>query len=75
MGVCQIKVALTLFVCFQVFAETLFRSAFRQTKIPLSRDFALVCRGGGIRTPEPREGLSVFKTDAFNRSATPLCFG
>jgi hypothetical protein len=25
---------------------------------------------GGIRTPEPREGLPVFKTGAINRSAT-----
>jgi hypothetical protein len=25
---------------------------------------------GGIRTPGPRKGTSVFKTDAFSRSAT-----
>lgn len=30
------------------------------------------CRGGGIRTPDPREGMPVFKTGAINRSATPL---
>ena len=27
--------------------------------------------GGGIRTPDTREGMPVFKTGAFNRSATP----
>lgn len=27
--------------------------------------------GGGIRTPGPREGTSVFKTDAIDHSATP----
>jgi hypothetical protein len=27
--------------------------------------------GGGIRTPETLSGLTVFKTAAFNRSATP----
>ena len=27
--------------------------------------------GGGIRTPGTREGTSVFKTGAFNHSATP----
>ena len=30
------------------------------------------CRGGGIRTPGPREGSPVFKTGAINRSTTPL---
>ncbi len=30
--------------------------------------------GGGIRTPGPREGTSVFKTDAFDHSATPPIF-
>jgi hypothetical protein len=29
-------------------------------------------RGGGIRTPGPREGSPVFKTGAINRSTTPL---
>jgi hypothetical protein len=27
--------------------------------------------GGGIRTPETLSGLTVFKTAAFNHSATP----
>ena len=31
-------------------------------------------RGGGIRTPGPREGSPVFKTGAINRSTTPLYF-
>jgi hypothetical protein len=30
--------------------------------------------GGGIRTPEALAGLTVFKTAAFNRSATPPAF-
>src|SRR5262249_15985839 len=30
-----------------------------------------ICVGGGIRTPETLAGLTVFKTAAFNRSATP----
>lgn len=29
------------------------------------------CGGGGIRTPGPRKGSLVFKTSAFNHSATP----
>ncbi len=29
------------------------------------------CGGGGIRTPDTRKGMLVFKTSAFNRSATP----
>ena len=31
-------------------------------------------RGGGIRTPGPREGSPVFKTGAINRSTTPLFY-
>ncbi len=33
----------------------------------------IFCRGGGIRTPGPRERSPVFKTGAINRSTTPLC--
>jgi hypothetical protein len=32
-----------------------------------------VSGGGGIRTHETLAGLPVFKTGAFNRSATPPC--
>ncbi len=38
---------------------------FRIVKIQFSR-------GGGIRTPGTRKGSTVFKTAAFDRSATPL---
>ena len=31
----------------------------------------IVGGGGGIRTPDTREGMLVFKTSAFNHSATP----
>ena len=31
----------------------------------------MLCGGGGIRTPEGCDTLLVFKTSAFNRSATP----
>lgn len=33
--------------------------------------FLNCCGGGGIRTPGTLTSTSVFKTDAFNRSATP----
>jgi hypothetical protein len=49
-------------------------SRHARQKNPLLRAF-LLCRGGGIRTPDPREGMPVFKTGAINRSATPLGFG
>ncbi len=44
----------------------------RPTKTPQLAGFGLGCRGGGIRTPGPREGSPVFKTGAINRSTTPL---
>ena len=44
-----------------------------ETKNPDLRPGFLCCRGGGIRTPGPREGSPVFKTGAINRSTTPLC--
>ena len=46
---------------------TLHKKALRANALKAS-----TCRGGGIRTPGPREGSPVFKTGAINRSTTPL---
>ncbi len=43
----------------------------KQQRADPGRPVRLLCGGGGIRTPGRLSPTSVFKTDAFNRSATP----
>ena len=47
------------------------RRRFAPTIFLVQKPFSKVCGGGGIRTPGPRKGSPVFKTGAFNHSATP----
>jgi hypothetical protein len=59
------------FLCGTLGSENAVHAGFSRRRAQFSLHRRLACGGGGIRTHEGLSSLPVFKTGAFNHSATP----